>query len=306
MNATSPSVAIIIPTCGRQEALKVCLRQILPYVKQHSECLIVVSDDGAAHETRSQLAAEFGGVQIVQGPRNGPAANRNWGAAHSRGDLLIFLDDDCRPEPSLIAEYQFAARENPKCGVFEGRTTAEGKAESFGDSAPANETGGKLWSCNFAIRRELFARVGGFDERFPFPAMEDIDFQFRLSNESSILFVPEARVYHAFQRRVGWKVLRHHSLSNLLYMHLHGLKATQRGPMFFARAAAREVVFGGMRILHRQAAKDPHHQILVIWTNMQFLLITLCWRFHSYLATKVFPACCGGCRSIHASLSVND
>jgi len=265
-----------------------------------------VSDDGAAHETRSQLAAEFGGVQIVQGPRNGPAANRNWGAAHSRGDLLIFLDDDCRPEPSLIAEYQFAARENPKCGVFEGRTTAEGKAESFGDSAPANETGGKLWSCNFAIRRELFTRVVGFDERFPFPAMEDIDFQFRLSNESSILFVPEARVYHAFQRRVGWKVLRHHSLSNLLYMHLHGLKATQRGPMFFARAAAREVVFGGMRILHRQAAKDPHHQILVIWTNMQFLLITLCWRFHSYLATKVFPACCGGCRSIHASLSVND
>jgi GT2 family glycosyltransferase len=306
MSTTPPSVAIIIPTCGRLESLKACLRQILPYVNQHSECLIVVSDDGEADDTRAQLAAEFSAVEIIQGPRRGPAANRNWGAAHSKGKLLIFLDDDCRPDPDLIAKYQCAAGKSPKCGVFEGRTSAEGELESFGDSAPSNETGGKLWSCNFAIRRELFIRIGGFDERYPFPAMEDIDFHFRVSSKSPILFVPEARIYHALQRRVGRKVLRHHFLSHLLYLHLHGLKATQHGPIFFARVAARESVFGGLRYLRGQAAKDPRHLLLVIWTNMQFLLITLFWRFHPYLARKLFPACCAGCRSIHASLSVND
>jgi GT2 family glycosyltransferase len=306
ISKTPPSVAIVIPTCGRPEALKVCLRQIVPYVNQHSECSIVVSDDGEVHETKAQLAAEFNVVQIIQGPRRGPAANRNWGAAHSKGELLIFLDDDCRPNPNLVAKYQCAAGENPKCGVFEGRTTAEGKEESFGDTAPSNETGGKLWSCNFAVRRELFASIGGFDERFPFPAMEDTDFHFRVSSKSAILFVPEARIYHALQRKVGRKVLRHHSLSHLLYLHLHGLKATQQGPVFFVRVVARESIFGGMRYLRGQGAKDPHHLLLVIWTNMQFLLITLFWRFHPYLARRLFPACCAGCAAIHSSLITVD
>lgn len=298
-----PSVAIIIPTRGRQESLKVCLRQILPYVTQHSECMIVVTDDGDAHETRAALGDEFSRIQVIQGPRRGPAANRNCGAAHSQGDLLIFLDDDCRPQSDLVAEYQRAAGAEPECGVFEGRITAEGKGTGFGDTAPSNETGGYLWSCNFAMRRNLFTSIGGFDERYPFPAMEDVDLHFRVARKSQIRFLPTARVFHGIERRVGRKILRHYALSHLLYLHLHGLKATRHGPLFFIRVLVHEAIFGGRRYLRGQAAKDPHHLLLVIWTNTQLLLIALFWRFHPYLAKKFFPACCAGCRSIHASFA---
>jgi GT2 family glycosyltransferase len=298
---TLPSVAVIIPTRGRPGPLKTCLRQIFPYVNQHSECMIVVSDDGDASETSAALAAEFPEVNVVQGPHRGPAANRNWGAAHSMGELLIFLDDDCRPVPDLVAEYQRAANSNPECSLFEGRITAEGIETGFADTTPSNEKGGYLWSCNFGIRRELFIDIGGFDERFPFPAMEDADLHFRVSAKSPILFLSGARVYHAFERRAGWRAAKHHTLSLLLYMHLHGLKATQRGPRFFVRSAARLAFSGGVRIFRRRAAKDPQHLLLSIWICVQLLLITLFWKFHPYLARKFFPACCAGCRSIHAS-----
>src|ERR1035441_5516168 len=223
-----PSVAIVIPTRNRAEMLKRCLSRLIPFAGAHPECSIVVSDDGDAVQTREALAGELAGVQVVQGPRRGPAANRNCGAAHRAADLLVFLDDDCIPDQNLIAVYQDAALKNPDIGVFEGRISAEGEASSFADSAPINETGGYLWSCNFAIRRELFLTIGGFDDRYPFAAMEDVDLHLRVKRHSRVLFLPDARVWHGFEQRLGWSVVKHHALSLLLYLHTHGDRKSTR------------------------------------------------------------------------------
>jgi len=115
------ATAIIIPTRNRHELLKRCLGRLIPYLRVHPECTIIVSDDGDALQTRKTLAERLCEVQVVQGPCRGPAANRNCGAAHAAAELLIFLDDDCIPDPDLIAVYQDAALSNPKVGVFERR-----------------------------------------------------------------------------------------------------------------------------------------------------------------------------------------
>jgi GT2 family glycosyltransferase len=298
----SSGIAIVIPTRDRIEMLKRCLRQIMPYVEQHPECMVVVSDDGDAAQTSAGLGPEFKQVKVVQGPRCGPAANRNSGVAHSAGDLLIFLDDDCRPDPNLIEEYRRAASQYPECGVFEGWTSTDGTWQGFADAAPVNERGGFLWSCNFAIRRSLFLSIGGFDERFPFAAMEDVDMKFRLENKSQIRFLPRARVFHDVERRAGWRHLRHHSLSVILYIHLHGLKESGQGPWFFWVSLVGLVKRGLLDYLRRKLTKDLSHLVLTIWASTLILTITLLWRFHPYLAKRLFPACCAGCRSVHATL----
>ncbi len=297
-----PSVAVIIPTCGRSEQLKCCLRKILPYVQQNSECVVVVSDDGDASQTRARLDPEFEQVILVQGPRRGPAANRNSGVEHSTGDLLIFLDDDCRPEPNLIEEYRRAAAQHPDCSVFEGRISAEGRWTSFADMAPVNESGGYLWSCNIAVRRDLYRSIGGFDERFPFPAMEDADLKFRVEKRSPIRFLPEARVFHDVERRAGWRRLKHNSLSVLLYIHLHGRKATRHSSRRLSKAVARMAIRGLSSYVRRRVTDDLSYLLLSIWASMLILIAVSFWRFHPFLAKRFFPACCVGCRSIHASL----
>ena len=297
------SVAIIIPTRNRHELLRRCLNRLTPYVSVHPECSVVVSDDGNAAETRDALSGSGISVKVVQGPRRGPAANRNCGAAHSIAELLIFLDDDCIPEMDLIATYQNSATGNPEIGVFEGRITAEGEASSFADAAPANETGGYLWSCNFAIRRSLFLTIGGFDDRYPFPAMEDVDLHFRVKRHSEILFLPHARVWHAFEKRLGWKVVKHHALSLLLYLHIHGLRETEKGPTYFLRGAAKMTIEGGLRQFKRHSAKYPLQQVFLVWVNLQLATITALWGHHGYLARICFPPCCPSCESIHARLA---
>jgi N-acetylglucosaminyl-diphospho-decaprenol L-rhamnosyltransferase len=47
-----------------------------------------------------------------------------------------------------------------------------------------------------AVRRDVFVRVGGFDERYVPAWYEDVDLCARLAAEGTILYVPEARVRH--------------------------------------------------------------------------------------------------------------
>src|SRR5258708_36744447 len=297
------SVSIVIPTRNRLEALKQCLGRLLPYASAHPECHIIVSDDGDAAQTLADLADDMSIVQVVQGPRRGTAANRNYGAMHSTGDIIVFLDDDCTPDPSLIAVYQQAAANHPDVGVFEGRISAVGTVTTFADAAPSNETGGYLWSCNFAIRRELFTRLGGFDERFPFAAVEDTDFNFRVKNHSSVQFLSNARVWHQMERKLGWKVVQHHTLSVLLFLHIHGLEATNKSPIFFVRMAVKSLLFTGVRHVRAGTTKHPSYLLFRVWANLHLALMIFFWRSHAALARWLFPPCCPGWEAIHAVLA---
>jgi GT2 family glycosyltransferase len=301
-----PTIAIIIPTRNRHELLKRCLSRLIPYVRSHSECSIVVSDDGDALETRKVLVGELAMVQVVQGPCRGPAANRNCGAAHAAAELLIFLDDDCMPDLDLIAVYRDAALNNPEIGVFEGRISAEGEASSFADYVPANETGGYLWSCNFAVRQNLFAKINGFDERFPFAAVEDVDFHQRVKSYSRVLFLPKARVLHEPERRLGWRVVQHHSLSVLLFLDTHGPRAVGKGCTFFLRMAARILVFRGAQQIRSGMLKNPEQLFFQVWGNIQLALIVFFWRFHAWLARRMYSPCCPGCDSILSAIELKE
>jgi len=299
------SVAVVIPTRNRIDSLQRCLNRLIPYVHTHPECTITVSDDGNAEQTREKLAGDLGIVNVVQGPRLGPAANRNCGAAHSTGDLLIFLDDDCIPEGNLIAAYQQAAAANPDAGVFEGRISSLGSVSGFADMVVENETGGYLWSCNIAIRRSLFEKIDGFDERFPFAAVEDVDLHLRSKKETSVPFLPEARVWHDVESRQGWRIVKHHTLSLLLFLHIHGPQAAKRKGSYFARMAVRTFLFRGLSYLRAGTVKNPQQLFYQCFVNLQLALILSLWRFHVPLAKRFYPACCPGCERIHASLATH-
>ncbi|MDR3775316.1 MAG: glycosyltransferase [Terracidiphilus sp.] len=301
-----PSVAIVIPTRNRHDCLKQCLLRLIPYTIGHPECTIIVSDDGNASETKAVMEGGLGVVQVIQGPRRGPAANRNCGAFNSTEELLIFLDDDCIPDPELIAVYQKAAQECQDVNVFEGRISAQGEESGFADAVLSNESGGNLWSCNFAVRRKTFVRVNGFDERFPFAAMEDIDFHLRVKRFSSVKFLPDARVWHGIEQRRGWRIIKHHTLSVLLYMHVHGLKCTNKSARYFIHAAVRMAIVEGLEHLRVLKLKNPWQLVYRIWASLQLALIVSLWRYHAQLARKFYPSCCPGCDRIHAVLASSE
>ncbi len=197
----SPRFSVVIPTYRRNESLARCLDLLAHGAQTLSggEYEVIVTDDGPPDgNARSLVADRYPDVRWVQGPRRGPAANRNFGASHARAGWLVFTDDDCLPQPGWLAAFAGRlAASSEDCRVLEGTTVSGVEVIGPFEQAPVNLQGGLLWSCNFAMERTLFERMGGFDAGFPYPHLEDVDLRLRLDDAGErYLFVPEARVVH--------------------------------------------------------------------------------------------------------------
>jgi O-antigen biosynthesis protein len=187
-----PLVSVIVPTRNRPAMLRDALQSILNQTYQNRE-IVVVNDGG------EPVAPVLQSVRVIDMKTSvGPAAARNAGIAAAKGEVLAFLDDDdCyRPEHlALLVErmhtgFAYTAAELVHERLADGRRIETGRQAFMGglrysrllllvrNFIPINTWG---------VRREVFAKAGGFDEALHY--LEDWDFLLRLST-----FTPCAQV----------------------------------------------------------------------------------------------------------------
>jgi GT2 family glycosyltransferase len=199
-------ISVIIPTRHRNDLLSLCLERLSPGAQTlpAEQYEVIVTDDGAQTTAQQLIAQKFPWARWVAGPRRGPAANRNNGARHARGEFIAFTDDDCLPSGQWLSSLASAICDD--IDVYEGKTTCGEGIKTPIDEAPLNLSGGHLWSCNLMARATTFTRVGGFDEDFPNAWCEDVEFFTRIQREHvRWQFVPEAVIDHPVRRRaLGW------------------------------------------------------------------------------------------------------
>lgn len=217
-------LSVVIPTYQRLDLLSVCLERLNPVTQtigSHSY-EVIVTDDGQSVQAKAMIAEQYPWARWAPGPRRGPAANRNNGARQAIGEWLVFIDDDCIPDPGCLAAYEQAFQANSTASVFEGCTYVDRPRRSLAETAPLNESGGCLWSCNFAIRRDLFEEIGGFDPAFPYACMEDVELRIRLEKRQvQQIFLKEASVCHPWRQTKGWKAVKQYQESIFILLRLH-------------------------------------------------------------------------------------
>ncbi len=216
-------LSVIIPTRGRHHHLRDCLAGLdsgHQAFGRHDYEIIVTDDARGDQAVETTLSQQFPHVRWTSGPGRGPAANRNHGASLATGELLVFLDDDCLPQPGLLAAYAKAFATDSLIAA-EGRISADQPSTRMDHVAPINEHGGFFWSCNIALRRDFFSEVGGFDERFPRPAMEDVELRERIRSMGvTIKFISEALVLHPYRITTAWISLQRSAEAHAIYITL--------------------------------------------------------------------------------------
>lgn len=224
-DAGSPHWSVVVPTFDRWATLDACLARLAPGAQalDASHYEVIASDDARSEATRDRLAARHPWARWTAGPARGPAANRNHGASLARGRWIVFTDDDTLPDRGWLRGFADAEDARAGADVLEGRTTC---AAGFGTPmhyAPVNETGGRLWSCNLAVRADRFAAVHGFDEGFTVAHMEDQDFRERLRlSGAQIAWVPAAVVDHPPRRQPPGRALGRQRAAEVRYLVKHG------------------------------------------------------------------------------------
>lgn len=216
-------ITVIIPTCNRNDFLATCLNALANGRQPiNNDLEVIVTDDSKNNIAKPLIEENFPWVTWIEGPKSGPAANRNNAAKNASGEWLVFLDDDCIPQKDWLAAYIGVMQSDTNNQVLEGCTNADRPQHRFDEESPINLTGNNLWSCNFAVKKQLFDTLNGFDETFPYAAMEDVDFCTRLLKHTHITFVANALVIHPWRDIKLFKSFKKHLKSQKHFAKKYG------------------------------------------------------------------------------------
>ncbi len=244
-------VTVVICTRDRTAGLEGCLRSI-----QQVDCdpleILVVNNAPTRHETRdlvTALAVDDPRLRYTCEPSPGLSRARNHGLAAAKFDLVAFTDDDTQVDPGwpLAIAVGFAADPETVCvtGLVSSSSLDTG-AERYFDSryswgeafeprrydlvAHRHPSGLYPFSAgifgtgaNFAVRRAVIERLGGFDPLLgagsPGRGGEDLDMFLRIILAGGrICYLPSAVVWH--QHRSDTE-----ALAEQIYSYGYGLGA---------------------------------------------------------------------------------
>jgi GT2 family glycosyltransferase len=215
------AISVIVCTRNRAGALRMCLAALdLPAVKKVRGEVILVDNGStdATHEVIEHFRARAIDVPVtplhVEEP--GLSRARNAGIREARGQMLVFLDDDCYLGSGYFdAVKRVLGKDN--LGYCGGRILPYDPADADYGYRRSEEMRlikpysfvypGIIQGANMVVRRAVFERVGYFDEDMGAGAKfrcEDIDIIARASLAGFTgAYLPNLVVYHHHRRKPG-------------------------------------------------------------------------------------------------------
>lgn len=184
---SSVFVSIIIPVYRGGKSFLRCLQGISEAIPKPQEIIVVYDGDP---DSSLPLAKQLGAQVIETLERSGPAHARNLGARVAKGDILFFVDADVVVRPDAIARVVAAFATFPEVSALIGSYDDAPGATNFLSQYKnlfhhyihqiSNEDASTFWGACGAIRRDVFLSIGGFDESYRRPCIEDIELGYRL------------------------------------------------------------------------------------------------------------------------------
>jgi GT2 family glycosyltransferase len=249
-------VSIVIPTFNRPARLRLVLDALARQSENPSNFEVVVVDDGSKVPTADALSGvsfPFT-LRIVRQDNAGPARARNRGIEETRGELVLFLDDDVEPLPALVEEHLKSHAAEPTDAVIIGPLSSlphypqpwvaweqskielQYQAMISGKMIP---TFRQFWTGNASLARAHLVALGGFDTTFL--RGEDVELGARLHARGLVFrFNPRAAGLHHAERSLdSW--CNAHSSYGRLELQIFG---------HLGEAEMLEVLAGNMSRLH--------------------------------------------------------
>ncbi len=249
MSAQIPSslltVAVIVPVYNGGERFRASLESIRQTVPPPDEIIVI----GDGDTDGSSQYAEAAGVTLYRFPQpGGPGRARNLGALKAKSDLLFFIDADVTvPENVIERSRDIFAQDADVAAIIGSYDDQPGESNFLSQyrnllhhyvHQNGREEASTFWGACGAIRREVFLAMGGFDETYLRPSIEDIELGYRLKRAGHrIRLCKPIQVKHwkrwtiasmlradFFQRAVPWTQLihRHRGFVNDLNIGISG------------------------------------------------------------------------------------
>jgi N-acetylglucosaminyl-diphospho-decaprenol L-rhamnosyltransferase len=161
---------------------------------------VILVDNASTDGSADYVSTQYREVRLIHSGANlGFAAGNNLGAGAASGSYLVFLNNDTVPAPDWLSVLCAALDARPTFGLatsmlvlMDDPSTLDSAGDGYLRAGGAYKRGHRgstveygqseevFGACGaaFVVRRELFERLGGFDESF-FMVYEDVDLSYR-------------------------------------------------------------------------------------------------------------------------------
>lgn len=212
---TNPVISIVIPVYNKWQYSANCLYSIFKNTQSDYEVLIV--DDASSDETQKELST-IKNLRFVQNEKNlGFIDTCNHGAQVSRGDYILFLNNDTMVTPNWL---------QPLLEIIKKDSVGAVGSKLVFPNGSLQEAGGLIWNdgtgwnygrgdnpdkpqynyvkevdyCTGAcllVKRDLFETIGGFDIRYRPGYFEESDMCFSIRKLGfKVIYQPLSVVVH--------------------------------------------------------------------------------------------------------------
>jgi glycosyltransferase involved in cell wall biosynthesis len=262
-------ISVIIPHLNQENYLRVGLEALHGQSGIPSKVEIIVVDNGSAR-LPEMVCSAWPDVRLVSEPTPGPGPARNRGIREARGEILAFIDADCRADPGWLAAIETA--------FADGQSRIIGGDVRVGYEQPSRPTFLEPYESIYSYRNnehiaEGFSGTGNLATLpsvvvavGPFAGIEvaeDRDWGLRACAAGyAIQYVPEMIVFHPARKtfaELTWKWNRHiaHDYQRIRPRRLGALRWLAR-----AIAVAGSPLFELRTVLFSPRVSGPRERIL--------------------------------------------
>jgi GT2 family glycosyltransferase len=238
--SAQPTVFVIVLNFNGKSVLPACLSSI--YQSDYPNFEVVVVDNASIDDSFKSAIKSFSKTAFIKNPANlGFAKGNNIGIRYALerfADYIFLLNNDTVIEKNTLSMLVNTLDKNASTGIvsplifnnngtlwFAGGSIDWLKMQARNLFQPISNSPyatAYLSGCAMLVRKEVFKKIGLFDERF-FLYYEDTDFSLRAQKSGfKLLIVPNAHIRHLEQSNVKntakiyWLVL-----SGLIFFHTH-------------------------------------------------------------------------------------
>lgn len=229
------TISVIVCAYNEEHYLAPCLQSLTLQSRPPNEIIVI---DNASSDRTGEVAREVAGVRVVDEPRKGLVIARQRGRLEGTGDVLVYVDADCRAPRTWLERIERRFADDPSLIALSGNYRfydwdwlgrALLRAYDF-TLGPATHVlvkyvlriGVVFYGGNFAVRREALERIGGFDTSIEFHG-EDTNLGRRLSRVGKVelrydcFLYTSARRYNAMGKGAVFRLYMRNFVSELVH-----------------------------------------------------------------------------------------
>lgn len=212
-----PQVSIVIPAFNKYELTLNCINSIITNVSKEVSYEIVLMDNGSTDDTHKLISIK--NLNYVQSNDNlGFVEGCNTAAKASRGEFIVFLNNDALVTPGWLESLLNTLKSNKNIGIVGSKIVypngllqeaggiifSDGSGWNYGKNNDPNDYKynyvREVDYCSGAsiiISRDLFNKCGGFDMLYAPAYYEDTDLCFKVRSLGyKVMYQPTSVIYH--------------------------------------------------------------------------------------------------------------